>query len=205
MPFLRASVTMGDIREKERMDRIMSEVCVFLADGFEEIEGLTVVDLLRRAGIETRTISVMGREEIQGAHGITVKADGLFENTDFSEVKMLVLPGGMPGTLHLKEHKGLGELILKYNEEKKYLAAICAAPTVFGGMGLLKGKKAICYPGMEEGLTGAEVICQPVVSDGHITTSRGLGTAIDFALALIGELRDQETADTIAKQVVYER
>ena len=112
----------------------MSEVCVFLADGFEEIEGLTVVDLLRRAGIETKTVSIMGREEIQGAHGITVKADSLFEDTDFSEVRMLVLPGGMPGTTHLKEHKELGELILKYNEEKKYLAAICAAPTVFGGM-----------------------------------------------------------------------
>lgn len=100
------------------MDKIMSEVCVFLADGFEEIEGLTVVDLLRRAGIETRTVSIMGQEEIQGAHGIIVKADSLFENTDFSEVKMLVLPGGMPGTIHLKEHKGLEELILKHNEEK---------------------------------------------------------------------------------------
>ena len=104
------------------MDKIMSEVCVFLADGFEEIEGLTVVDLLRRAGIETRTVSIMGQEEIQGAHGIIVKADSLFENTDFSEVKMLVLPGGMPGTIHLKEHKGLEKLILKHNEEKKYLA-----------------------------------------------------------------------------------
>lgn len=101
------------------MDKIMSEVCVFLADGFEEIEGLTVVDLLRRAGIETRTVSIMGQEEIQGAHGIIVKADSLFENTDFSEVKMLVLPGGMPGTIHLKEHKGLEKLILKHNEEKK--------------------------------------------------------------------------------------
>ena len=101
------------------MDRIMSEVCVFLADGFEEIEGLTVVDLLRRAGIETRTVSIMGREEIRGAHGIIVKADSLFENTDFSEVKMLVLPGGMPGTIHLKEHKGLEELILKHNERKE--------------------------------------------------------------------------------------
>ena len=180
------------------MDKIMNEVCVFLADGFEEIEGLTVVDLLRRAGIETRTVSIMGQEEIKGA-------DSLFENTDFSEVKMLVLPGGMPGTIHLKEHKGLEELILKHNEEKKYLAAICAAPTVFGGMGILKGKKAICYPGMEEGLIGAEVTCQPAVTDGHITTSRGLGTAIDFALALISELRDKESADTISKQVVYER
>ena len=185
------------------MDRIMSEVCVFLADGFEEIEGLTVVDLLRRAGIETRTVSIMGREEIRGAHGITVKADSLFENTDFSEVKMLVLPGGMPGTIHLKEHKGLEELILKHNEEKKYLAAICAAPTVFGGMGILKGKKAICYPGMEEGLTGAEVTCQPAVTDGHITTSRGMGTAIPFALELVTRMCGKEKSEALSKSIIY--
>ena len=185
------------------MDKIMNEVCVFLADGFEEIEGLTVVDLLRRAGIETRTVSIMGQEEIKGAHGIIVKADSLFENTDFSEVKMLVLPGGMPGTIHLKEHKGLEELILKHNEEKKYLAAICAAPTVFGGMGILKGKKAICYPGMEEGLIGAEVTCQPAVTE---TYHKQRDWNRDrFALALISELRDKESADTISKQVVYER
>ena len=197
------------------MDKIMNEVCVFLADGFEEIEGLTVVDLLRRAGIETRTVSIMGQEEIKGAHGIIVKADSLFENTDFSEVKMLVLPGGMPGTIHLKEHKGLEELILKHNEEKKYLAAICAAPTVFGGMGILKGKKAIVVVGggsmkrfgfLDKVVSYLqEATCQPAVTDGHITTSRGLGTAIDFALALISELRDKESADTISKQVVYER
>ncbi len=183
----------------------MSEVCVFLADGFEEIEGLTVVDLLRRASIETETVSVMGKKEIHGAHGIIVQADSVFEEADFEKTKMLVLPGGMPGTTHLKEHKGLEKLILSYNEEGKYLAAICAAPTVFGGMGLLKGKKAISYPSMEGGLTGAEVVMQPVVTDGNITTSRGLGTAIDFALSLIAQLRDQKTADEIASQVVYER
>lgn len=187
------------------MDKIMSEVCVFLADGFEEIEGLTVVDLLRRAGIETQTVSIMGREEINGAHGIGVKADTVFEHTDFSDTKMLVLPGGMPGTTHLKEHKGLKNLITEYDKEEKYLSAICAAPTVFGSMGILQGKKAICYPGMEEGLTGAKVVCQPVVTDGHITTSRGLGTAIDFALSLITQLRDKESADRIASQVVYGR
>ena len=114
----------------------------FLQMDLKKIEGLTVVDLLRRAGIETRTVSIMGQEEIQGAHGIIVKADSLFENTDFSEVKMLVLPGGMPGTIHLKEHKGLEKLILKHNERKKiYWTAICAAPTVFGGMGILKGRR----------------------------------------------------------------
>ena len=160
----------------------MSEVKVFLADGFEEIEGLTVVDLLRRAGIDVKTVSIMGRLEICGAHGIDVKADEIYENADFSDAEMLVLPGGMPGTLHLKEHEGLRAILEKANEDGKKLAAICAAPTVLGGLGFLQGKKAVCYPSMEEGLTGAEVLYDNVVTDGNITTSRGLGTAIDFAL-----------------------
>lgn len=181
----------------------MKEVCVFLADGFEEIEGLTVVDLLRRAGIGVETVSVMGRREIRGAHGIEVLADAVFAQEAFGEAKMLVLPGGMPGTLHLKEHKGLEALLMQYHEAEKYLAAICAAPTVFGALGLLKGRRAVCYPGMEDGLTGADVAFEPVVTDGHITTSRGLGTAIDFSLRLIKVLRGADAAQKIAEQVVY--
>lgn len=181
----------------------MNEVSIFLAAGFEEIEGLTVVDLMRRAKIEVQTISIMGHKKILGAHGIYLAADEVFENADFSGTKMLVLPGGMPGTTHLKEYKELEQLILEFNENEKYLAAICAAPTVFGGLGILEGKKATCYPGMEDGLTGAEAVKESVVTDGHITTSRGLGTAIDFALCLIAILRGQEAADKIAEQVVY--
>lgn len=181
----------------------MSEVKVFLADGFEEIEGLTVVDLLRRAGIDVKTVSIMERSEIHGAHGIDVKADEVFGDADFSDAEMLVLPGGMPGTLYLKEHKGLQALLKKANAEGKKLAAICAAPTVLGGMKLLEGKRAVCYPSMEDGLTGAEVLYDHVVTDGNITTSRGLGTAIDFALRLIAVLRGQELADRIGEQIVY--
>ena len=131
----------------------MSKVNVYLADGFEEVEGLTVVDLLRRAGIETDMVSIMGRKEITGARKIPVLADKLFEEQDDPDV--IVLPGGMPGTLHLKAHEGLADLIRKADKEGKLLAAICAAPTIYGEMGLLEGKNATCYPGMEDKLLGA--------------------------------------------------
>ena len=134
----------------------MKKVVVFLADGFEEVEGLTVVDLLRRAGAVVETVSVMGKMQIDGAHGIQVEADELFEKAFFDDAELLVLPGGMPGTLHLKEHKGLADLLCKFNEKGKRIAAICAAPTVFGALGLLKEKAACCYPGMEEQLNCKE-------------------------------------------------
>lgn len=183
----------------------MSKISLFLADGFEEIEGLTVVDLLRRANVEVETVSIMGRKEIMGAHNIEVKADILFEDAEFANAEMLVLPGGMPGTLHLKNYKPLRELIGKFNEEGKGIAAICAAPTVFGDLGLLKGKMAVCYPGMESGLVGADVKFENVVTDGNVTTSRGLGTAVDFSLRLIELLQGKEAADKIADAIVYKR
>ena len=150
----------------------MSKVNVYLADGFEEVEGLTVVDLLRRAGIETDMVSIMGRKEITGARKIPVLADKLFEEQDDPDV--IVLPGGMPGTLHLKAHEGLADLIRKAAKEGKLLAAICAAPTIYGEMGLLEGKNATCYPGMEDKLLGANWQEQPVVVDGNFVTSRGV-------------------------------
>ena len=158
----------------------MSKVNVYLADGFEEVEGLTVVDLLRRAGIETDMVSIMGRKEITGARKIPVLADKLFEEQDDPDV--IVLPGGMPGTLHLKAHEGLADLIRKADKEGKLLAAICAAPTIYGEMGLLEGKNATCYPGMEDKLLGANWQELPVVVDGNFVTSRGVGTANAFAL-----------------------
>lgn len=182
----------------------MKKVCVFLADGFEEIEGLTVVDVLRRAGVETETVSVMGRKQISGAHGIGIKADCVFEDAGAENADMLVLPGGMPGTLHLKEHRELGELLKRFDREGKYIAAICAAPTVLGGLGILKGRKACCYPSCEGDLDCAEVSEDPVVTDGHITTSRGMGTAIPFALKLTALLCGEEKAGEIGKSIVYQ-
>lgn len=179
----------------------MSKVNVYLADGFEEVEGLTVVDLLRRAGIETDMVSIMGRKEITGARKIPVLADKLFEEQDDPDV--IVLPGGMPGTLHLKAHEGLADLIRKADKEGKLLAAICAAPTIYGEMGLLEGKNATCYPGMEDKLLGANWQEQPVVVDGNFVTSQGVGTAIAFALTLVTILKDEETAKSLANSIVY--
>ena len=180
----------------------MSRVNIFFATGFEEVEALTVVDILRRTGIETDMVSVTGELMVTGSHGITVQMDKLFEEIDDS-AEMLVLPGGVPGTPNLKAHQGLADMITRYNEAGKYLAAICAAPTVYGDMGLLVGRHATCYPGMEDSLLGAEVLTDAVVVDGHFITSRGLGTAIDFGLALVTLLKDEVTAEDLASKIVY--
>lgn len=179
------------------------QVCVFLADGFEEIEGLTVVDLLRRAGVHVTTVSVSGASTIHGAHGIDVQADVLFEEIDYEEQDMLVLPGGMPGTLHLGEHEGLKILLDKFYEEQKYIAAICAAPSVFGKYGYLKGRKATSYPGFEDALIGATCVTEPVVISDHVITSRGMGTAIPFSLALIELLVGSEVAQQIGTSIIF--
>ena len=182
----------------------MNKVYVFLADGFEEIEGLTVVDVLRRAAIETETVSIMGRKDVHGAHKITVMADRLFEETDIEEADMLVVPGGMKGTLNLKAHEGLREQLLSFDRQKKYIGAICAAPSVLGELGILDGRKACCYPSFEETLKGAEVVWEPAVTDGHITTGRGMGTAIPFALKLTEVLAGAEKAAEVKASIVYE-
>ena len=179
----------------------MKKAYVFLADGFEEIEGLTVVDVLRRAGAEVDMVSVMDGKEITGAHGIKVEADRMLDEA--GEADLYVLPGGMPGTLHLKEHAGLCRLLKQAEEEKKHIAAICAAPSVLGGLGMLKGKKACCYPSFEEKLEGAEVTGGPVEKDGKVITSRGMGTAINFGLAIVETFCGKEQADSLAKSIIY--
>ena len=179
----------------------MSKVNVFLADGFEEIEALSVVDFLRRADIKVDMVSITDDIEVTGAHGITVKADVCFDKLD-RDADMLVLPGGMPGTINLKEHIGLKELLIKYNSEGKRIAAICAAPTVLGSHGILEGHKAVCYPGMEDGLMCEYAGEVKVITDGNITTSKGPGTAIWFALELIGLLKGKEVSKKIRKSLV---
>ena len=181
----------------------MTKVYVFLANGFEEVEGLTVVDLLRRAEIETTMISIMGTKEIIGAHKIKLEADALFEEVDYSDADMLVLPGGMPGTTNLAEYKELVELLLQFNREGRKLAAICAAPSVLGMNGILKDKKATCYPGFEDKLGGAILTGNKVEKSANIITGKGMGTAIEFALCIIAELKGSELADEIAKSIQY--
>ena len=179
------------------------KVCVFLADGFEEIEGLTVVDLLRRAELEVTTVSITGEPMIHGAHGIDVQADKLFDEMAYDEQDMVVLPGGMPGTLHLGEHDGVKSVLEQFYQEGKYMAAICAAPSVLGRYGMLKGRKATSYPGFEDALLGAEYTYDEVAVDGFVITSRGMGTAIPFSLTLIEKLNGKEQADQIGKSIIY--
>lgn len=181
----------------------MKKIVVFLAEGLEEIEGLTVVDLLRRAGLEVKTASLSREKEVTGAHQITVKADACLEEIDFDGIDGVVLPGGMPGTLHLAEHEGVNQVIRAFGEQGKLVAAICAAPTVLGKAGLLQDKKATCYPGMEEELIGANVCRDEVVRDGNIVTSRGVGTAIPFALTLTEYFLGKEKAREIGDSIVY--
>jgi 4-methyl-5(b-hydroxyethyl)-thiazole monophosphate biosynthesis len=181
----------------------MSKVYIFLADGFEDIEGLTVVDLMRRAGIEIETVSIKDTKEVTTSHQIRLLTDRTFGETDFADADMLVLPGGMPGTKYLGEYQPLTDLLTDFYEKGGRIAAICAAPTVFGKLGFLNGRKATAYPSCMEGLTGAEAVEDRVVVDGNVTTSRGLGTAIDFSLCLIGQLLGQEKAAKISESIVY--
>ena len=178
-------------------------VYLFLAEGFEEIEALATVDILRRAEIKVETVSITDSNKVIGAHEIEITADKKFaeisENAD-----MYILPGGMPGTLNLGAFKPLSDLLRKANDEGKYIAAICAAPSVFGELGLLKGKKASCYPGFEEKLLGAEVLMEPVVVSENIITSRGAGTAHTFALKLVSLLKNDMAAENLKKGMLYE-
>lgn len=182
----------------------MSRVYIFLADGFEDIEGLTVVDLMRRAGIQIDTVSITDTKTVTTSHGIEMKADRIFSETDFSDADMLVLPGGMPGTKYLGEYKPLTKLLTEFYENGGKIAAICAAPSVFAELGFLKGRKATSYPSFMERLTGAETLEQSVVTDGNVTTSRGLGTAVPFALELIARLEGQTKAEEVAEAIVYQ-
>lgn len=182
----------------------MIKAAVFFAEGFEEVEALTVVDLLRRAEFDVAMVSISGDTYVTGARRITVQTDISLMDLNFSELDLLVLPGGMPGTIHLAECEALGrELQLAASAGKK-VAAICAAPTVLGQLGILQGKKACCYPGMEGELPFAKPTSLPVTKDGNIITSRGVGTAIEFALTLVEEFRGKEIRDALALSIVYQ-
>lgn len=180
------------------------KIAVHLAEGFEEIEAVSIVDVLRRAGLDIVTISVTGKLEVNGAHQIKVLADELFENVDYNDIHMIVLPGGMPGASNLNAHEGLKAQIVRFNNANKPLAAICAAPLVYGNLGILHGKQAVCYPGFEKYLKGAEVLSVPVVESGNVITGRGPGVAIQFALKLVEKLVSVEKAELLASQMLVE-
>jgi len=177
------------------------KVFIFLADGFEEIEAIVPIDIFRRANFDVTTISISNEKNVTGAHGISIIADNLFNETDFSKNDLLYLPGGMPGTKNLDAHQGLKELLLNQASENKKIAAICAAPSILGKLGLLAGKEAICYPGFENQLVGAILSNEKIVKSGFINTAKGAGVAVQFALKLVEELTDIQTADKIAESI----
>ena len=176
----------------------MSRVLVLLAAGFEEIEAVTVVDLLRRAGIETRTAS-LGPREVTGSHGITVSADLALDSVDPDDFEMIVLPGGLPGADHLKADGRVIAMVKRFAAAGRYTAAICAAPGVLAHAGLLEGRTATSYPGFlrADSAPGLQLSEDPVVIDGKVVTSRGPGTAIEFGLALIGLLKGSLAARSV--------
>lgn len=181
----------------------MAKAYIFLADGFEEVEALTVVDFLRRAQIDISMVSITGDLKVTGSHQITVVADMLFGDGKFEEADLLILPGGMPGTTALMNHEGLDKLLRDFHGKNKTIAAICAAPSVLGTKGLLEGKRATCYPGFESKLKGCIATGEDVVIDGNIITSKGPGTAMDFALTLISVFKDKGTSRKIAEGGMY--
>ena len=179
------------------------KVALFLADGCEEIEALTVVDLLFRAGIPCDTVSINETAAVTSSHNVKITADCVIGDLDFEAYDMLVLPGGMPGTLNLEACSALTKQVKKFYSQGKMIAAICAAPSVLAGLSFLKGRRATSYPGCLDGYEVGEYCREPVVTDGHVITSRGVGTAIPFALTLIEKLEGAGKADQIASSILY--
>jgi len=181
----------------------MTKVALLFAEGTEECEALNVVDILRRAGMDLSVISISGDKKVTGSHAITIIADEMIEEHDFSSDDLLVIPGGMPGTDYMEKHPLVQQAIKDMNDAGKYVCAICAAPRILGHGGYLKGKKASIYPGLEGELTGAAVNFEEVNRDGNIITSRGLGTAIPFALEIISALQGEPAAKRMAEKIVF--
>lgn len=181
----------------------MRKVYEFLANGFEDVEALIPLDVLRRGGVEVKTVSVTGSEFVETAHGVTIKADILFEDADFSDADLLLLPGGMPGAANLNAHEGVKDSLVEQNAKGGLVAAICAAPMVLGGLGILEGKHATCYPGFEEALVGAICTGELCVVDGNVITGKGPAAAFPFAYRLLAMLTDEATADSVAEGMMY--
>lgn len=175
-------------------------IYVFLANGFEEVEAFTPVDLLRRAECQVKTVGVGGKT-VTGSHGIAVTADIAQSEVITDDMEMVVLPGGMPGTLNLEKNPIVTASVRYCLENGLPVGAICAAPSILGHLGALKGKRAVCFPGFEGQLLGAQVLQDPVCTDGNITTARGAGVAVDFALELVRVMAGEETAGRIRASI----
>lgn len=171
-------------------------IYVFLADGFEEMEAIAPIDILRRAELQVKTVGVTGKQ-ITGSHGITVTADLEIGQVTTDEIEAVILPGGMPGTLNLEKNPIVKACVEYAAKNDCYVGAICAAPSILGHMGLLSGKHAVCFPGFEGELTGAAVSDERVCVDGKIVTAKGAGVAVEFGLKLAELLADKQTAEKL--------
>ena len=178
----------------------MKKVYVFLADGFEDVEALIPVDVLRRGGVDVTTVSISDFPLVTSAHGVNIEADIMFEQGDFSDADLIFLPGGMPGASNLFAHKGVCKVVVDQFAAGRKVAAICAAPgVVLGQLGILEGKKATCYPGFEQMFDGATYTADLVTVDGNVTTAEGPAAAFPFAYELLAQLVDKKTSDQIAE------
>ncbi len=180
------------------------KVCTFLTNGFETVEALAVIDILRRAGITTDTVSIDNNRMVKSAQSVTVEADYTIDDYDFTEADVLFLPGG-PGHVHLEQSEKVVDVLKKHYSAGKRIAAICAAPSILGHLKMLENKKATCFPGYEKDLYGAEVLTAPatVVTDGNITTSRGMGTAVELGLELVSLLISEDKAKELGMTIQF--
>ncbi len=194
----------GFVLQQQRNSRTEAsgDVIVFLADGFEECEGLLVVDLLRRAGLKTVMASVMGRRDVKSSRGILIQTDSLAENADYEKARMIVLPGGRLGTENLGKSDLVREKCLEF-AGGKMVAAVCAAPSLLASLGILDGRKATVHPDFRDRMAGAAVFDESVVADGNIITGQGLGATIPFAFEIISSLAGSDTAERIKKAICY--
>ena len=177
----------------------------FLATGFEEIEALTPVTVMRQGGQNFKLVSMTGNEYVETANRAWVKADMMFEASDFSDADLLMLPGGFPGAYNLKAHEGLGRLLLSHATQGKRIGAICAAPIVLGELGLLKGHRATCWPSLEHFLEGANVTGNIIEEDGNITTAIGASAALPYAFKLLSYYLDEEKLRELQALMCYDR
>jgi 4-methyl-5(b-hydroxyethyl)-thiazole monophosphate biosynthesis len=182
----------------------MAKVYEFLADGFEEIEGLAPVDILRRGGVDIKTVSITGRDFVETSHGVTIKADMKFGDIrNFDDVDMMLLPGGMPGSTNLNNHSALKEVLMEQNKKGKRIGAICAAPMVLGGLGLLDGRKATCSPGFQKYLTGAEYTAELFQIDGNIITGEGPAATLPYAYKILSFFVGAKASEELQMKMQY--
>jgi DJ-1 family protein len=183
----------------------MGTIYVFFADDFEEIEAFTAIDVLKRAGLNVEMVSITEKNIVMGAHDIPVICDSIFKDRSFANADLLLLPGGMPGAGTLSEHQGLKALVAEFITTNKLVAAICAAPMVFGKLGLAKGRKVTCYPGFEQYMEGADCTGETVVVDGNLITGKGPGAAMEFALTVVGKLCGTEKVAELEEAMCIKR